>query len=100
MSLLHQPRDATEVSVAERLRLRAVLDPTVVGVSIAVVIVSLMGFFRGASGVLIRDDLGFNTARIGIAVSSFFAAGALLSLVGRRVSEVLGRGRRPSWHAA
>ncbi|MEX2375693.1 MAG: MFS transporter [Dehalococcoidia bacterium] len=60
------------------------------GVSIAVAAVSMPGFFIGASGVLIRDDLGFTTAGIGLLVSSFFAAGGLFSPLGGRLSEILG----------
>ncbi|MPZ73586.1 MAG: MFS transporter, partial [Nitriliruptorales bacterium] len=55
---------------------------------------SMLGFLPvflvAAQGVLVRGELNFNEARLGIAVSVFFATGAAMSAPGGRVSERLG----------
>ncbi len=47
-------------------------------------------FLVAAQGVLIRGDLAFDEARLGVTVSVFFGVGAALSAPGGRLSERLG----------
>lgn len=51
---------------------------------------SLPVFLLAAQAVLIRSELGFNEARLGVVVAAFFATGALLSAPSGRLSERLG----------
>ncbi len=55
---------------------------------------SMLGFLPvfmvAAQGVLVRAELDFDEAQLGIAVSVFFATGALLAAPGGRLSERLG----------
>ena len=47
-------------------------------------------FLIAAQGVLVREELDFDEAGLGLAVSVFFGIGALLSAAGGRLSERLG----------
>lgn len=47
-------------------------------------------FLFAAQGALVRSELGFDEAQLGIAVSTFFATGAMLSAPAGRLSERLG----------
>ena len=48
-------------------------------------------YLLSAQAVFIRDDLGFGEAQLGLAVSAFFAAGALVSVTTGSIVDRLGR---------
>ena len=66
---------------------------TTAAVTAAIVIAVMPSFMVGASGVLLREDLDFSAAGIGIAVSVFFGATAMTSIFGGRLAERIGASR-------
>lgn len=68
--------------------LKVTLITSAVGVAVV-----MPSFFVAASGVLMRADLGFDRAGLGLAVSIFFGMSAASSAVGGRWAERLGAGR-------
>ncbi len=62
-------------------------------VSAGAVIVAMPAFLAAASSVLLRADLDFDHAGLGLAISVFFAASACISVIGGRWAERLGGGR-------
>ncbi|MBA2691783.1 MAG: MFS transporter [Rubrobacter sp.] len=65
------------------------LRPVVIAVSVATAGV-LPAFLTGGLAVQIKDELGFGTANLGIAVAVFFASAALASVVMGRFVERIG----------
>jgi MFS family permease len=66
---------------------------TTLVIAAALVAVMMPAFLVGASGVMLRAELGFGEAGLGLAISVYFGAFALSSLGGGRLAERLGGGR-------
>lgn len=71
--------------------------PRVARTMLAAVAMTTLGalpiFLLSAQSVLVRDDLRFSEPQLGLAVSAFFGAAALTSLVAGSLTERLGRRR-------
>jgi predicted MFS family arabinose efflux permease len=66
---------------------------TTVAGTVAFVVSAMPAFLTGASGVFLREDLGFGATGLGLAVSAYFAAFAVVSVLGGRTAERLGASR-------
>ena len=82
----HCPPDADELTEPPREQQLGVLGLTL-GVS---VLGPLPVYMAGAFAVLVREDLSFDEARLGLAVSGFFLGSALASIPGGRLAEAVG----------
>ena len=60
--------------------------------TLSTVVAFMPAFLVGASGVFLREDLGFNEAGLGMSIAAFMAASAVCSTVGGRLSERMGAG--------
>ncbi len=65
---------------------------TVAAASVATVVAIMPAFFAGASGVFLREDLGFDEAGLGLAIAVFMATSAVFGVVGGRLCERIGAG--------
>ena len=65
---------------------------TVAAATATTVVAVMPAFFVGASGVFLREDLGFDQAGLGLAVALFMGTSAVFAVVGGRISERIGGG--------
>ncbi len=66
---------------------------TTAAATLSAVAALMPAFFVGASGVFLREALGFDEAGLGIAIAVFFGVSALSCVPGGMVAERIGAGR-------
>ena len=66
---------------------------TATSATLSTVVAIMPVFLLGASGVLVREDLGFDEAGLGMSVAVFMGANAVSSTVGGRLAERFGAGQ-------
>lgn len=64
--------------------------PAIAVATVSIILAMLPVFLLGGLAVLLRPDLGFGEAGLGVAVAAYFGAGALAAVPGGRLAERLG----------